>query len=180
MVLQILFVAVVRYFLLYLLQEEVRPTTELVQSLIDTHATVDAKMAASEVSLFSGSATLDPADIDEQSEWDNSKLLSSLLLFEYRLQYSNTVQSIVELFHTHAGSSAQCSRDFNLITTGREITGNEIRELDDIQGRATGQIQRWGACSANWATREPGGEALRTVFCPCLNECYQRFMLLWV
>uniref|UniRef100_A0A671UWI4 BMS1 ribosome biogenesis factor n=1 Tax=Sparus aurata TaxID=8175 RepID=A0A671UWI4_SPAAU len=55
-------------------QEEVRPTTELVQSLIDTHATVDAKMAASEVSLFSGSATLDPADIDEQMKeeqaWD--------------------------------------------------------------------------------------------------------------
>ncbi|XP_070783077.1 ribosome biogenesis protein BMS1 homolog [Enoplosus armatus] len=48
-------------------QEEVRPTTELVQSLIDTHATLDAKMAASKVSLFSGSATLDPTDIDEQS-----------------------------------------------------------------------------------------------------------------
>ncbi|XP_076616874.1 ribosome biogenesis protein BMS1 homolog [Chaetodon auriga] len=48
-------------------QEEVRPTTELVQSLIDTHATLDAKMAASKVSLFSGSATLDPTDIDEGS-----------------------------------------------------------------------------------------------------------------
>ncbi|XP_023126979.2 ribosome biogenesis protein BMS1 homolog [Amphiprion ocellaris] len=48
-------------------QEEVRPTTELVQSLIDTHATLDAKMAASKVSLFSGSATLDPTDISEQS-----------------------------------------------------------------------------------------------------------------
>uniref|UniRef100_A0A7N6A2D3 Bms1-type G domain-containing protein n=1 Tax=Anabas testudineus TaxID=64144 RepID=A0A7N6A2D3_ANATE len=46
-------------------QEEVRPTTELVQSLIDTHATLDAKMAASKVSLFSGSATLDPTDIEE-------------------------------------------------------------------------------------------------------------------
>uniref|UniRef100_A0A3Q0QZU1 BMS1 ribosome biogenesis factor n=1 Tax=Amphilophus citrinellus TaxID=61819 RepID=A0A3Q0QZU1_AMPCI len=38
------------------LQEEVRPTTELVQSLIETHVTLDAKMAASKVSLFSGSA----------------------------------------------------------------------------------------------------------------------------
>ncbi|KAM3859880.1 LOW QUALITY PROTEIN: ribosome biogenesis protein BMS1 homolog [Diretmus argenteus] len=47
-------------------QEEVRPTTELVQSLIDTHATLDAKMAASKVSLFTGSATLVPADIDKQ------------------------------------------------------------------------------------------------------------------
>ncbi|KAM6898713.1 ribosome biogenesis protein BMS1 homolog isoform 2-T2 [Lycodopsis pacificus] len=47
-------------------QEEVRPTTELVQSLIDTHATLDAKMAASKVSLFSGSATLEAADVDEQ------------------------------------------------------------------------------------------------------------------
>ncbi|XP_071403014.1 ribosome biogenesis protein BMS1 homolog, partial [Centroberyx affinis] len=47
-------------------QEEVRPTTELVQSLIDTHATLDAKMAASKVSLFTGSATLDPTDIDLQ------------------------------------------------------------------------------------------------------------------
>ncbi|XP_070708607.1 ribosome biogenesis protein BMS1 homolog [Pempheris klunzingeri] len=48
-------------------QEELRPTTELVQSLIDTHATLDAKMAASKVSLFSGSATLDSTDINEQS-----------------------------------------------------------------------------------------------------------------
>lgn len=50
-----------------LLQEEVRPTTELVQSLIETHVTLDAKMAASKVSLFSGSAGLDPTDISEQS-----------------------------------------------------------------------------------------------------------------
>ncbi|KAM9838106.1 ribosome biogenesis protein BMS1 homolog [Aulostomus maculatus] len=48
-------------------QEEVRPTKELVQSLIETHATLDAKMAASQVSLFSGSASLDPTDINEQS-----------------------------------------------------------------------------------------------------------------
>uniref|UniRef100_A0A3Q4IA13 BMS1 ribosome biogenesis factor n=2 Tax=Neolamprologus brichardi TaxID=32507 RepID=A0A3Q4IA13_NEOBR len=49
------------------LQEEVRPTTELVQSLIETHVTLDAKMAASKVSLFSGSAGLDPTDVSEQS-----------------------------------------------------------------------------------------------------------------
>ncbi|XP_038591761.1 ribosome biogenesis protein BMS1 homolog isoform X2 [Micropterus salmoides] len=48
-------------------QEEVRPTTELVQSLIDTHATLDVKMAASKVSLFSGSVTLESTDMDEQS-----------------------------------------------------------------------------------------------------------------
>uniref|UniRef100_A0A8C4H5U8 Bms1-type G domain-containing protein n=1 Tax=Dicentrarchus labrax TaxID=13489 RepID=A0A8C4H5U8_DICLA len=54
-------------------QEEVRPTTELVQSLIDTHATLDAKMAASKVSLFSGSATLDPTEeesLQEKHVWD--------------------------------------------------------------------------------------------------------------
>nr|XP_015832125.2 ribosome biogenesis protein BMS1 homolog [Nothobranchius furzeri] len=48
-------------------QEEVRPTTELVQSVIDTHTTLDAKMAASKVSLFTGSATLDPSDLNEQN-----------------------------------------------------------------------------------------------------------------
>ncbi|XP_047464758.1 ribosome biogenesis protein BMS1 homolog isoform X2 [Mugil cephalus] len=48
-------------------QEEVRPTTELVQSLIDTHSTLDAKMSASKVCLFHGSATLDLADINKQS-----------------------------------------------------------------------------------------------------------------
>uniref|UniRef100_A0A3Q3H2N0 BMS1 ribosome biogenesis factor n=1 Tax=Kryptolebias marmoratus TaxID=37003 RepID=A0A3Q3H2N0_KRYMA len=48
-------------------QEEVRPTTELVQSLIDTHATLDAKMAVSKVSLFSSSAILDPTDVNKQS-----------------------------------------------------------------------------------------------------------------
>ncbi|XP_038159871.1 ribosome biogenesis protein BMS1 homolog [Cyprinodon tularosa] len=49
------------------LQEELRPTTELVQSLIDTHATLDTKMAASKVSLFSGSATLDSAGISQEA-----------------------------------------------------------------------------------------------------------------
>uniref|UniRef100_A0A8C3ABE1 BMS1 ribosome biogenesis factor n=1 Tax=Cyclopterus lumpus TaxID=8103 RepID=A0A8C3ABE1_CYCLU len=49
-------------------QQQMRPTTELVQSLIDTHATLDAKMAASKVSLFSGSATLEPEDIGEQKK----------------------------------------------------------------------------------------------------------------
>ncbi|XP_028991031.1 LOW QUALITY PROTEIN: ribosome biogenesis protein BMS1 homolog [Betta splendens] len=48
-------------------QEEVRPTTELVQSLVDTQATLDAKMAASKVTLFSGSASLDLTDIEQQS-----------------------------------------------------------------------------------------------------------------
>lgn len=47
-------------------QEDMRPTTELVQSLLDTHATLDAKMAASKVSLFSGSATLDSVELEEQ------------------------------------------------------------------------------------------------------------------
>ncbi|XP_062330818.1 ribosome biogenesis protein BMS1 homolog [Osmerus eperlanus] len=47
-------------------QEEVRPTTELVQSLIGTHATLDAKMAASKVSLFSGTAALVGGDVLEE------------------------------------------------------------------------------------------------------------------
>ncbi|CAJ1080477.1 ribosome biogenesis protein BMS1 homolog isoform X2 [Xyrichtys novacula] len=49
-------------------QEEGRPTTELVQSLIDTQATLDAKMAASKVSLFSGSTMLDSAEMEEEEE----------------------------------------------------------------------------------------------------------------
>lgn len=55
-----------------LMQDEVRPTTELVQSLIDTHATLDAKMAASKMSLFSGSASLDPDDFEEQNRWEET------------------------------------------------------------------------------------------------------------
>ncbi|KAG7282544.1 hypothetical protein CRUP_001119 [Coryphaenoides rupestris] len=47
-------------------QEESRPTTELVRSLIDTHATLDAKMASSKVSLFRGSATLMDTDVEDQ------------------------------------------------------------------------------------------------------------------
>ncbi|CAB1334314.1 unnamed protein product [Coregonus sp. 'balchen'] len=49
-------------------QEEVRPTTELVQSLIGTHTTLDAKMAASKVSLFTGAAALTPGE--ESRVWD--------------------------------------------------------------------------------------------------------------
>ncbi|XP_050980715.1 ribosome biogenesis protein BMS1 homolog [Labeo rohita] len=59
-------------------QEEVRPTTELVQSLIGTQATLDAKMAASKVSLFTGTAALAPEEVQENEkqnpmesrEWD--------------------------------------------------------------------------------------------------------------
>uniref|UniRef100_A0A8C7FEE9 BMS1 ribosome biogenesis factor n=1 Tax=Oncorhynchus kisutch TaxID=8019 RepID=A0A8C7FEE9_ONCKI len=47
-------------------QEEVRPTTELVQSLISTHTTLDAKMAASKVSLFTGAAALTPGEVEEE------------------------------------------------------------------------------------------------------------------
>ncbi|KAJ3607416.1 hypothetical protein NHX12_024467 [Muraenolepis orangiensis] len=47
-------------------QEELRPTAELVRSLIDTHATLDAKMAASKVSLFRGSATITDTDVEDQ------------------------------------------------------------------------------------------------------------------
>uniref|UniRef100_A0A8C7ZLM4 BMS1 ribosome biogenesis factor n=1 Tax=Oryzias sinensis TaxID=183150 RepID=A0A8C7ZLM4_9TELE len=59
-------------------QQQVLPTTELVQSLIDTHATLDAKMAASKVSLFSGSGTMDPegageqSGVQEESVWDSN------------------------------------------------------------------------------------------------------------
>ncbi|XP_030630744.1 ribosome biogenesis protein BMS1 homolog isoform X2 [Chanos chanos] len=49
-------------------QEDTGPTTELVQSLIGTHATLDAKMAASKVSLFSGGAGLAAEDIQENGE----------------------------------------------------------------------------------------------------------------
>uniref|UniRef100_A0A671NKS7 Ribosome biogenesis protein BMS1 homolog n=1 Tax=Sinocyclocheilus anshuiensis TaxID=1608454 RepID=A0A671NKS7_9TELE len=61
-------------------QEEVRPTTELVQSLIGTQATLDAKMAASKVSLFTGTAALTPEEVQENEkqnpvesrEWDEN------------------------------------------------------------------------------------------------------------
>ncbi|RXN32450.1 ribosome biogenesis BMS1-like protein [Labeo rohita] len=49
-------------------QEEVRPTTELVQSLIGTQATLDAKMAASKVSLFTGTAALAPEEVQENEK----------------------------------------------------------------------------------------------------------------
>uniref|UniRef100_A0A8B9L5Y6 BMS1 ribosome biogenesis factor n=1 Tax=Astyanax mexicanus TaxID=7994 RepID=A0A8B9L5Y6_ASTMX len=48
-------------------QQEVRPTAELVQSLMGTHTTLDAKMAASKVSLFTGSAALTPDDVQDNS-----------------------------------------------------------------------------------------------------------------
>ncbi|KAK2876347.1 hypothetical protein Q8A67_020443 [Cirrhinus molitorella] len=59
-------------------QEEVRPTAELVQSLIGTQATLDEKMAASKVSLFTGTAALAPEEVQENErqnpmerrEWD--------------------------------------------------------------------------------------------------------------
>lgn len=46
--------------------DETRPTHELVQSLISTHSTIDAKMASSRVTLFSDSKPLGSEDIDNQ------------------------------------------------------------------------------------------------------------------
>ncbi|KAG2462109.1 BMS1 protein, partial [Polypterus senegalus] len=55
-------------------QEEPRPSTELVQSLISTHSTIDAKMAVSKVSLFSGSAALQSDELqDEEPCQENPK-----------------------------------------------------------------------------------------------------------
>ncbi|XP_025936201.1 ribosome biogenesis protein BMS1 homolog [Apteryx rowi] len=47
-------------------EEEVRPNHELVQSLISTHSTIDAKMASSKVSLFMDSRPLDSEDVERQ------------------------------------------------------------------------------------------------------------------
>uniref|UniRef100_A0A8D0CE43 BMS1 ribosome biogenesis factor n=1 Tax=Scleropages formosus TaxID=113540 RepID=A0A8D0CE43_SCLFO len=49
-------------------QAEMRPTAELVQSLIGTHATLDAKLAASKVSLFSGAAAMTPGEAENLGE----------------------------------------------------------------------------------------------------------------
>lgn len=53
-------------------QEEVRPTTELVQSLIDTHTTLDVKIAKSKMSVFKDSITLDSTGFDKQNRWNIS------------------------------------------------------------------------------------------------------------
>ncbi|XP_053167289.1 ribosome biogenesis protein BMS1 homolog [Hemicordylus capensis] len=47
-------------------EEEVRPNHELVQSLISAHSTIDAKMAASKVSLFMDSKPLETEDVENQ------------------------------------------------------------------------------------------------------------------
>lgn len=41
------------------------PTTDLVQSLIGTRATLDEKMAASKVSMFTGTDALAPEEVQE-------------------------------------------------------------------------------------------------------------------
>ncbi|VTJ90432.1 ribosome biogenesis protein BMS1 homolog [Marmota monax] len=49
--------------------EEAGPTSELVQSLITAHSTIDAKMALSRVTLFSDSKPLGSEEIDKQGLW---------------------------------------------------------------------------------------------------------------
>ncbi|KAM9462521.1 ribosome biogenesis protein BMS1 homolog isoform 2-T2 [Clarias gariepinus] len=49
-------------------QEEVRPATELMQSLMGTQATLDDKIAASKVSLFTGTEALTQEEVQEKSE----------------------------------------------------------------------------------------------------------------
>ncbi|KAF5896537.1 ribosome biogenesis protein BMS1 [Clarias magur] len=48
-------------------QEEVRPATELMQSLMGTQATLDDKIAASKVSLFTGTEALTQEEVQEKS-----------------------------------------------------------------------------------------------------------------
>lgn len=52
---------------LHLFQEDVRPTTELVQSLIDTHTALDVKIAKSKMSVFKDSLTLESTAFDKQN-----------------------------------------------------------------------------------------------------------------
>ncbi|XP_042315798.1 LOW QUALITY PROTEIN: ribosome biogenesis protein BMS1 homolog [Sceloporus undulatus] len=47
-------------------EDGVRPNHELVQSLISTHSTIDAKMASSKVSLFMDSKPLEAEDVENQ------------------------------------------------------------------------------------------------------------------
>nr|XP_060625039.1 ribosome biogenesis protein BMS1 homolog [Anolis sagrei ordinatus]XP_060625040.1 ribosome biogenesis protein BMS1 homolog [Anolis sagrei ordinatus] len=47
-------------------EDDVKPNHELVQSLISTHSTIDAKMASSKVSLFMDSTPLEAGDIENQ------------------------------------------------------------------------------------------------------------------
>ncbi|XP_061490924.1 ribosome biogenesis protein BMS1 homolog [Rhineura floridana] len=54
-------------------EEEGRPNNELVQSLISTHTTIDAKMASSKVSLFMDSKPLATEDIDNQGLFEMPK-----------------------------------------------------------------------------------------------------------
>ncbi|KAL4613024.1 hypothetical protein GN956_G23033 [Arapaima gigas] len=49
-------------------QAEVRPTAELVQSLIGTHATLDAKMASSKLSLFSDTVAMTSEELENTGE----------------------------------------------------------------------------------------------------------------
>nr|XP_054378179.1 uncharacterized protein LOC100440357 isoform X2 [Pongo abelii] len=54
--------------LLEVLKDKVGPTHELVQSLISTYSTMDAKMASSRVMLFSDSKPLGSEAIDNQGD----------------------------------------------------------------------------------------------------------------
>lgn len=67
-----------------LFQEDVRPTTELVQSLIDTHTTLDVKIAKSKMSLFKDSATLDSIGFDKQNRWNISQKRFNNQISKYR------------------------------------------------------------------------------------------------
>lgn len=46
-------------------QDEIRPSTELVRSLMGTQTTLDSKLDASRVALFSGAVALGPDDVQE-------------------------------------------------------------------------------------------------------------------
>ncbi|XP_068610392.1 ribosome biogenesis protein BMS1 homolog [Brachionichthys hirsutus] len=151
-------------------QEEVRPTTELVQSLIDTHATLDTKMAGSKMSLFSGSAGLDPSDVEEQSKlmqglqeeqvWDaHTKRNRRKVVFTEQVDDSDGTSSASD---DEDGGAEECDQGEQGEDEDEESLSAFLKEK-----RARSETK---ACSAPLAKKTKVGEEERPAFADSEDE----------
>ncbi|XP_077359239.1 ribosome biogenesis protein BMS1 homolog [Festucalex cinctus] len=121
-------------------QEEMRPTTELVQSLIDTHATLDAKMAASKVTLFSGSATLDSADVKAQSRENEGHM-------EERIWDPVSNRERRKVIFTEEEDEDKGDKSDSSDNEDSDIEDSDAEELDDARNNSSSSLgQTSGKC----------------------------------
>ncbi|XP_077206989.1 ribosome biogenesis protein BMS1 homolog [Paroedura picta] len=116
-------------------EEEARPNHELVQSLIATHSTIDAKMASSRVSLFMDSKPLATEDIENQMMLTMPKEEKEMDTATGRMRR----KAVFEDEEEEGGESEEEDEEMSVDENGEESDSEEEEEEEAHRGEQVSQ-----------------------------------------